>query len=123
MKAVLALAFVAAAHGHGTMVKPTTWFDAGGKFGQGLAWLQAGCTGKAAPGQLEKAQGCAGEWYTNATFLPDGVEPTIARDSPLRTYMVSCVAGYRGSTQLSLIARPPGLQLPQDCPEHARRGH
>lgn len=87
MKAVLALAFVAAAHGHGTMVKPTTWFDAGGKFGQGLAWGEAGCTGKAAPGQLEKAQGCAGEWYTNATFLPDGVEPTIARDSPLRTYM------------------------------------
>ena len=74
--------------GHGNMVHPPSWFDAGGKLGMGSGQqCAAGCTGKRAPGQLENAQGCACEWYSNYTFLPDGVEPTIARDSPLRTYM------------------------------------
>ena len=56
-----------------------------------------GCTGKHAPGQLEAAQGCAAEWYTNYTAANPGQpgswdgpigkgEPTIARSSPLRTY-------------------------------------
>lgn len=58
------------------------------------------CTGKSAPGQLERAQGCACEWYTNFTSLntnepgawsrpdPNNLfgKPTIPRNSPLRTY-------------------------------------
>ena len=68
------------------MVWPPTWFDAGGKIGMASGQQNhAGGTGKKAPGQLEAAQGCAAEWYSNATVLPDDVQPTIAGDSPLRT--------------------------------------
>ena len=95
----------AAALGHGALQLPPSWHNPGGVFsaflndphqpGAGDQNAQ-GCTGKHAPGQLEAAQGCAAEWYTNYTFANpsqpgsskgEGTgEPTIARSSPLRTY-------------------------------------
>ena len=94
--------------GHGAMQLPPSWHNAGGAYSKflqpGMAMYPgagdqgaAGCTGKAAPGQLEKAQGCAAEWYTNYTYgntanpgsWTGGIgkgPPTIPRDSPLRTY-------------------------------------
>jgi hypothetical protein len=101
------LAAAPVALGHGAMQLPPAWMNPGGAFSKFLqpGWIKypgagdqnsAGCTGKAAPGQLERAQGCAAEWYTNYTFINPAAPgswtgmgkgtPTIPRDSPLRTY-------------------------------------
>merc|ERR1719443_2654318 len=79
---------------------PISWFDQkcdipgictefGGHVGvyPGLQ-CAVGCSGNTAPGSAEpKTQYCACQWYTNGTGLPDGQPTTMARDSPLRTYM------------------------------------
>jgi hypothetical protein len=85
IRTVIAVALLPAASGHGNIVHPPTWFDPDGTIGmtKGLQCI-AGCTGKSAPGQIEKTQGCACEWYTNHTFHTG--EPTIDLDSPLVTY-------------------------------------
>jgi hypothetical protein len=97
-----------AAVGHGALQLPSSWHNHGGVYSAFLQPGQSrnagagdqnaqGCTGKHAPGQLEAAQGCAAEWYTNYTFANPGAPgswtgpigkgtPTIPRSSPLRTY-------------------------------------
>ena len=106
--AVVAIALPARVSAHGALQLPPSWHNPGGVFSVFLQPGQAhqpgagdqnaqGCTGKHAPGQLEAAQGCAAEWYTNYTFANPGQpgswvgpigrgEPTIERSSPLRTY-------------------------------------
>lgn len=98
----------AVALGHGALQLPPSWHNPAGVFSAFLQPGQArqpgagdqnaqGCTGKHAPGQLEAAQGCAAEWYTNYTAANPGQpgswegpigkgEPAISRSSPLRTY-------------------------------------
>lgn len=70
--------------GHFTMVWPPNWHDewalVAGTWGK---QCNAGCTGRHAPGEVEPAQACSCEWYTNWTFVKT---PTIPQDSPLRTY-------------------------------------
>lgn len=84
MRSFVLLAVLQLGSCHFTMVSPPTWHDAYGLIGtKPGGQCLAGCTGKHAPGQLEKAQGCSCEWYTNWTFVKT---PTISRDSPLRTY-------------------------------------
>jgi len=63
-----------------------------------------GCTGHSAHGEVEKAQHCSCEWYNNNTMLPTGVPSTIARDSPLRTYMDW---SFYGSPPLDIYERHP----------------
>ena len=99
-------AMVGEAQAHGVITSPPTWFmtheyiaSRGGSMYPGDS-CSPSCTGKSAPGQLERAQNCACQWYTNFTFLntnepgawsrPDQKnlfgKPTIPRNSPLRTY-------------------------------------
>ena len=99
MRAAAALLLAAAvprADAHGAMQYPPTWHDPGGVYAKFItdptqlgagSQCSAGCTGKKAGGEIEAAQGCACEWYTNNTFLPKGQQATIPNKSPLRTYM------------------------------------
>jgi len=81
----LFVALLPGSSAHGNLVSPPSWFDPDGKIGMtsGLQ-CRAGCTGRKAPGEIESAQGCACEWYSNYTLIPGS--PTIADNSPLITY-------------------------------------
>lgn len=69
--------------GHGSMSKPASYSDPDSVYGLTKDARSAGCTGHYAPGEVEPAQGCVSEWYTNYTFIPG--EPTMPTDSPMRT--------------------------------------
>jgi len=108
MRGTLLAGLLPSALGHGAVQLPPSWHNTGGVYSTFLQPGEAhqpgagdqnaqGCTRKHAPGQLEAAQGCAAEWYTNYTFANPGEpgswtgpigkgEPTIPRDSSLRTY-------------------------------------
>jgi len=63
---------------------PPTWHDKMGHIGaRPGAQCSAGCTNKAAPGELGNGQACGCQWYTNWTFVQNA---TIPQSSPLRTY-------------------------------------
>ena len=91
--------------GHGSMCMPPSWQDRDGalkcrgNLGARPGHEMAGCTstgaatgtpwsgtGGRADGQIEPYKGCVSYYYTNNTFLPDGVNPTIPLGSPLLTY-------------------------------------
>jgi len=67
----------------------------------------AGCTGKSAPGEAEKAQGCVGEWYSNHTFIPG--EPSLLRGSPMLTYQDACMSGQGTPSCCSSPCTEPGM--------------
>lgn len=86
----LALAGAPLCSAHGSMTFPPSYSDPEGTFaelykkGQNKS-REAGCTGKKAPGQIENAQGCVFEFYTNNTVIPG--EATIQAGSPLLTML------------------------------------
>ena len=88
---VLLIAFVHQSAGHGSMNTPPAWQDRDGKYQHVGGRSPAGCTGVEAPGEVEHAQGCAYESYSNHTFI-DG-PPTIPRNSSLLTYKDACGQG------------------------------
>jgi len=65
------------------MSKPAPWQDPDSKLGYTAAMRNAGCSGKRAPGEIEAAQSCISEYYTNYTFLKG--EVTIPAGSPMLT--------------------------------------
>lgn len=82
----IAAASVPLAAAHGGMTRPSSWHDPSSQYADlGVGAIYAGCTGGQAPGQLEHAQGCLAEWYTNYTFLPTFQPPTIPMGDPLIT--------------------------------------
>lgn len=73
---------------HMNMISPPSWTDPAGKYVSSNDWSAAGC-GDApdVPEDVEqKPEGCLPGWYSNNTFIPDDQEPTIPKDSVLRTY-------------------------------------
>jgi len=98
--------FLSVVSGHGNMVLPHNWFDAYGLVG---ATAHEGCSTRA----------CF--WFTNYTFIEG--EPTMAVDSPLRTYAKSDPKGFLlhnpwGSPGSAKVFSPCGVYggNPQGCP-------
>merc|ERR1712100_619097 len=74
------------------------------------SWRLQGCGDTPTPhGCTGCTPGCQVQWYTNGTFIPADQEPTISKDSILRTWSKGgCPYGRRG------------LQIPTEgnCRQH-----
>lgn len=92
------------------MNQPPTWMDHRGTHRLMAGRNGAGCTGFSAPGEAEKAQGCAAEWYSNYTWIPGNA--TIPRGSPLLTYQDACMSGLGVPSCCAAPCTDPAMQAP-----------
>ena len=99
------------------MIEPPGFQDPDGRYtlssGNAHKWREAGhlkdscpkaatsagvdCT----PSTCDCSLGSSPHWYTNYTFIPPGVKPTIGPDSPMRTWFPEVRAPLT-SAQISL---------------------